>query len=185
MNRLILVCTLLTAAVVLPSPKAEALAITPATVATATGNQTSQSQINAFIAGLLGGHCGRTLQAKPANCRKKPSAGSYTTQFFNSPSQPEDATITYDGGDFVGPTSFLLVKDGNHSPAWYLFNLTNLGWNGKETLAIQDFWVGPGAISHVTLYGTRTTPTSVPEPATFSLLAVGLLGAGVLRRRRS
>jgi hypothetical protein len=57
-----------------------------------------------------------------------------------------------------------------------------LGWNGTDDLEINDFWPAGGAISHLSLYGTRT---SVPEPATLSLLAVGMLGAGVLRRRRS
>jgi hypothetical protein len=107
-------------------------------------------------------------------------AGSYETEFFNDPDDPEDATIEYSGGPIVGPTAFLLVKDGNSTPAWYLFNLTSLGWDGMETLELTDFWVGRGAISHVTLYGGAT---SVPEPATLSMVALGLLGVGAVRRR--
>jgi hypothetical protein len=186
MNRLILAVTLLIAGVVLPAAKAEALAITPATLAAATGDQTSQAEIDAAIAAFLGISV-ELYKQNVGGAEEGALAGSYTTEFFNTPDDPEDATITYDGGDIVGPIAYLLIKDGASSPAWYLFNLTSLGWNGMETIEIQDFWAGAGpagrgAISHLTLYGGTT---SVPEPATLSLLAVGLLGTGVLRRRRS
>jgi hypothetical protein len=181
MKRLVSLGALLAAVVFVPATKVEALVVTPASVATATGNQTSQAQINAFSAAILG-TAEELYKQNVGGSEVGDLAGSYTTQFFNSPTDPEDALITYDGGDIVGPPAFLLVKDGNHSPAWYLFNLTTLGWNGTDDLEINDFWPAGGAISHVSLYGVATT---VPEPATFSLLAVGLLGAGVMRRRRS
>jgi hypothetical protein len=171
---------LLAAVVLLPAVRVEALVITPASGAVLTGNQTSQAQINAFIAGILGSSV-ELYKQNVGGSEEGSLAGSYQTEFFNSPTEPEDATITYNGGQYVGGTSFILVKDGNSTPAWYLFNLTNLGWNGTEQLVLENFWVGRGAISHVALYGTPTT--SVPEPATLSLLAAGLLGAGVLRRR--
>jgi hypothetical protein len=51
-----------------------------------------------------------------------------------------------------------------------------------EDLVLTGFWPQNGAISHVALYGTAT---SVPEPATLSLLGAGLIGVFLGRRRRS
>ena len=181
MKRHVWMGALLVGALLLPAARAEALVITPASGPVLTGNQTSQAQINAFIAAILGSAGAVELYKQNVGGGESGLlAGSYQTEFFNSPTDPEDATITYTGGAFVGGTSFLLVKDGNATPAWYLFNLTSLGWNGTEQLVLQNFWVGRGAISHVALYGT---PTTVPELSTLSLLAAGLLGVGALRRR--
>ena len=109
-------------------------------------------------------------------------SGSYTTLFNDTPDDPSAATITYNGGLFVGPIAYLLVKDGAHTPNAYLFNLTDiLGWNGKETLELSGFWLkdGKGAISNVSLYGTK-----VPEPGTILLLGAGLIGLVAVSRRK-
>ena len=112
-----------------------------------------------------------------------PFAPSYVTEFSNTPTDPEDATITYVMGMPVisGDPIYLLVKDGNHDPIWYIFNLglTGLPWNGTDTIYLQGFWPENGAISHVSIYGPST---SVPEPTTLLLLGLGLVGVAGIRR---
>lgn len=121
-------------------------------------------------------------------------AGSYDTVFSNTENDPQDATITYTGGDIVGGVpAYLLVKDGDATPVWYLFDLTStpLGWDGKETLSLAGFWPNQdalgnpiqhsGEISHVSLYGTRAP---VPEPGTVLLFGTGLAGLAAVGRRR-
>jgi hypothetical protein len=111
-------------------------------------------------------------------------AGSYTTTFGvvagDDPLDPGSANIVYDSGDAVScPTCLLLVKDGNQEPASFIFDLSSI-WDGMETISIRDFWPNQGAISHVSFYG-KNTP--VPEPSMVGLLAIGLIGAAVARRK--
>lgn len=103
---------------------------------------------------------------------------SKATELYKDDGGSNDGTETIDE-DYAGQV-YLLVKDGNHFPAWYLFDLTGLGWNGTDTLDLSGFWPDNGDISHVALYGGTV---STPEPATLSLLAFGLFGLGAVRRK--
>src|SRR5262249_6583042 len=60
-------------------------------------------------------------------------AGSYNATITPA-GDPSTFQITYTGGSTVGPTAWLIVKDGNNFPGWYLYNLTDLGWNGTDTI---------------------------------------------------
>lgn len=114
-------------------------------------------------------------------------SSNYTTVFSNTATDPEDATITYGGGNFVSD-AWLLVKDGNHDPGSYLFNLSSTGlqWNGTDTLELVGFWPSSGAISHVSLYGIEAPePTPTPDSgATIALMGIALAGLGLLKRRQ-
>ena len=108
---------------------------------------------------------------------EKPLAGSYQTTFNGELS---GGSIAFTGGAYLAGQMFLFVKDGNHNPAWYLFDLDELGWDGQSTINLSGFWPAQGSISHVSLFGGFST---VPEPATLSLLGIGLFGLAALRRR--
>jgi hypothetical protein len=179
---------ILAAAGSLCGPMAQAIIILPGSGVLNTsrweGNQTSQSQINSAIAPIIGS----SIELYKQDVGQANDVGTlkdnYSTTFSNSNG---NADIVYGGvGNIVGPTAYLLVKDGNHSPAWYLFNLTTLGWNGTETVQVQNFWPAGGEISHVTLYGisTKRPPDqNVPEGgATLALLGLGLAGLSFGRR---
>jgi len=117
-------------------------------------------------------------------------AGSYSTVFANTSSDPQDATITYDGSPdlfITCPNCYLVVKDGNQNPAQYLFDIGT--WNGMDTFSLTGFWPQQGAISNVAIWGASTNggtpPLSIPEPGALLLMGAGLMGLGLVRRRKS
>lgn len=148
------------------------------------GNETSNEAIlvavNNYLTGLYGSATWVDLYKRNVddNFDTGSYASSYETEFFNEPDDPAEATITYINGPYItGYTPYLIVKDGNQIPAWYLFNLSS--WNGMETINLESFWPDQGAISHIQILGKTT---SVPEPMTLILLGLGMVGLAGVRR---
>lgn len=114
-----------------------------------------------------------------------PFANSYTTEFFNTPSDPDSALIRWLLGtpSIDCPECYLLVKDGNQNPAQYVFDIG--GWDGMMDIELNDFWPQEGAISHIAIYGGEGGGT-VPEPSFIALLGIGLLGISLshIHRKR-
>ena len=158
------------------------------------GDQTSQAQIDPIIAALIPGAEVEGYKQNVGEATDSgPGAPFYQTTFSNSPSDPSDALVQWTGGSFFTTNPlFLLVKDGNQSPAWYLFQLAvggATGWNGKDNLVLEGFWPNQGAISHIAIYGTPTPGTDlfdvtpVPDGGSMAmLLGMGLMGLAALRR---
>lgn len=100
-------------------------------------------------------------------------AASYKTTFSDTKSDPSDALIDYiSGSSITCPSCYLAIKDGNHAPTYYFYDLAS--WNGTEDIVLKDFWPKKGAISHVAIWGAPST--SIPEPGIVLLLGIGLLG---------
>ena len=154
---------------------ANALTITPTNPAlvplTFTGPSGSQitDLVNGYLSSKYGDAPDLTYKQDSSGLEEATLASSYSTEFLSDASW----TITPSGPALTGPV-YLLVKDGNHSPYAYLFDLTSL-WNGTEELVLSGFWPGQGSISHVSVYATD-------GGTTLMLLGIALVGFGAARR---
>lgn len=150
------------------------------------GNDTSQPDINIVISGVIGNSTELYKQNVGESGDTGFFAANYTTVFAATPTDPSAATVTWDGGAFIPATAYMLVKDGSQIPAWYLFDLSALGWDGKHTLELTGFWPNQGAISHVAFYSGQSDIPGVPDgSSTIAMLGLAFGVLGLLRTRRS
>jgi hypothetical protein len=169
---------------VLFAANANAILLTPANADWTTDDN---SNLNAAGVAAITGLTGLTLFYKQnvGGDEEGSLLSSYTSSIGD-----EGGFIDYvDGVSVFCGTCVLVVKDGNHTPAQYLFDLSDVGenpihWDGLERITLAGFWTGAGAISNVAIWGTTT---SVPEPGTLGLLGASLLAFGLrgLRRRKA
>jgi VPDSG-CTERM motif len=164
-----------------------ALTVTPAGAFT-TGTQTGVPQILAEIQSNTGINLnGLELYKQNAGEASDSGsfAGSYQTSFSPDATDATGFKIDYISGSSISANPvYLLVKDGNSNPAWYLFNIT--GWNGTDDIDGSGFWPQKGAISHVSIYGTSRPGNGVPDGGvTLLLLGSAVAGLGLLRRKLS
>ena len=148
-----------------------------------SGPENGQSQINSAIDAVFPGLTSTEVYKQDVGSSDVGILkDDYMTEFFNTPSDPDDATISLSPGKtpYTGATH-LLVKGGNADPSWYLFDIA--GWNGVMDIKVTGFtqW----GISHVTIYGGPGDPNIVvPEPTSMILAGLGICGLPFLARRR-
>lgn len=169
--------------------QANPISITPSTAACGTatclalfGNENGQAQIDAAIDAVFPGLTSTEVYKQNVGGSEVGSAAAWYTTTFNA--DTTGGTVTWNGPGFIsGNPLYFLVKDGNATPNWYLFDISNWagGANGtKDTITFSGFFPNQGAISHVTIYGTTT---NVPDGGSVAmLLGAALVGLAGLRR---
>lgn len=176
------------------TPNAQAILITPATpnVNGTNSGEGKTDPLNASqVEDILGLASGTLTEAYKSDedgdsvgTDSGDFAASYRTSFSNPVGDPANATIRYDGSPdpFIsGSTIWLAVKDGNHAPWFYLFDIS--GWDGTEIIELVGFWPSRGAISHVSIF---TGGSSVPDAGTtLVLMGAGLLAVAGIGRRNA
>ena len=129
---------------------------------------------------------------------------------LNKPASGTALTESDTSGSFIGTLDGTCAATGCKSGTWH-FDATDINWvvsylavkagaqfalydvdpdADSGTWNTDDLWVGTThpnhpALSHLALFGDRTVPTDVSEPASLALLGSGLLGFAMFRRRRS
>jgi hypothetical protein len=175
--------TMLVAAIALGfTSYSHALSITPASTPVFTGTNTSNLDAQE-ISAIVGTTVSEVYKQDVGDPDSGDFADSYETTFSNEPNDPQDALIDYLGGaSITGGSIYLYVKDGNATPAYYIFDIT--GWNGTDDITLTGFWPDNGAISHVTILSGAGRPDErVPDGGTtVAMLGLAFAGLGGMRR---
>jgi hypothetical protein len=98
----------------------------------------------------------------------------------------QSGTWTFTPGTTGDVGEFIVLHAGNGQfNVLYEINppLLNSGiWDTSENIVGNG---SQGGLSNFDLFGGPGTPRSVPEPSAIAVLGIGLLGLGLLRRRKA
>jgi hypothetical protein len=175
--------THLAAAAVLALPVCAQAAVI--TVGSLAGTDVGSVDTRLGLTGSLA-PCGPGSSTTAEQCWANSILGANTALYFD-----KEEPVTYYQTDTANTFAFALSGDPGYyiiknATYWALFeNLASLDWGVFSTVGLPAGMnlggTGELTISHVTSFNGTT---SVPEPATLALYALGLLGVAATTRRR-
>jgi hypothetical protein len=162
---------------------ANALLLTPGS---AGWQGASPSNPNADGVETITGTSAQLTQVYKYNASGSESGGfasSYQGTYTPSLLAAQDATISYGSGSVISGTAiYLLVKDANLSPKWYIFNISS--WNGTEQIKVDGYFPQQLGILYVSIFSGQGGATKVADAgSSLALLGLGLAALGLVQRK--
>jgi protein with PEP-CTERM/exosortase system signal len=162
---------------------ANALLLTPGS---AGWQGTSPSNPNADGVETITGTAAQLTQVYKYNAGGSESGGfasSYSGTYTPTLTAAQDLTISYGSGSVISGTAiYLLVKDSNLSPKWYIFDISS--WDGKEQIKVDGYYPQQLGISYASIFSGQGGAAKVADAgSSLALLGLGLTALGLVRRK--